>query len=133
MRSSAKVLAAMAGMLAGGICLGAFLPLTYPFIEWVVLEPLPDVIVENASSTVYQTSGPILSIEGPMVVTLHVGEHVNPAPGYARDTIFGRVPVLATGYVNRDKAGEYQVYYFARNVLGGAWTQKIVQYRVVPK
>jgi len=133
MRSRGKVLAAMAGMLAGGICLGAFLPLTYPFFEFVVLEPMPEVIVENASSTMYQTSGPILSIEGPMVVTLRLGEHVNPAPAYARDTIFGRVPVLATGYVNRDKAGEYEIHYYAHNVLGPRYTLKTVQYRMIPK
>jgi len=109
------------------IVLVAFVPLSEMslFHSFVMTDAtIPSVVVPNATSVIVQTTPPKLTIDafkdskGQYYTKMKVGAHLVLPAARALDSIFGYIPVFATGYVNRKIPGAYIVYYSARNLMG---------------
>ena len=87
---------------------------------------LTPVIPPNAGSTVYDTTQPVISLEGSATMTLSVGQHFVDPGAYATDKPLNiRVPVLAVGLVDARTAGKYTVWYTAIDLAGNVATKKM--------
>ena len=119
----------IAGVLAGFVPL----PEMSMFHSYVVTDGPSSVLVPNAVAVVIQTAPPILTIDaakdakGNYYTRMRVGAHLILPAARAKDSVFGYVPVFATGYVNRRVPGTYLVYYLARNVMGGLQTSTMLR------